>query len=85
MFPMSHAWELADEIIKEEKSMKVYALKYKGTDVVGLYSSEYQAASSHRWEDKSIAKDLSISYGTFTEEGTIEFPMKDVNKEGDII
>jgi hypothetical protein len=56
---------------KKEKSMKVYALKYKD-QIVKLSTSEYDVAADYRWEREDAKKYLTIVYGTFIEEGFVE-------------
>lgn len=58
--------------------MKVYALKYKN-DIINFYKTEYEVVSHHRWEDKALVKDLTVVYGTFTEEGVIEYQKEGVS------
>jgi hypothetical protein len=63
--------------------MKVYALKYKG-EIIKLGTTEYEVASDYKWERKEVKPLLSVAYGTFTEEGTIELP-KIVEEEKEVV
>ena len=59
--------------------MKLYALKFKD-EVVRVSKSEYEILSDYRWERTESKQSLTIVYGTFTEEGTIE-RLEDAKKE----
>jgi len=51
--------------------MKIYALKFKD-EIIKLGTKEYDVTSDYRWEHKGVRDHLTVVYGTFTEEGTIE-------------
>jgi hypothetical protein len=62
--------------------MKIYALKFKD-EVIKLGTTEYSVTSDYRWESKSVRDNLTIEYGTFTAEGTLELPKVEDETTGD--
>jgi len=53
--------------VKEEKKMKIYALKYKD-EFVDFSDKQFDMKSSYRWEREEVKGDLTIVSGEFVED-----------------
>jgi hypothetical protein len=70
-------WEPGEKVVTD---MKIYALKFK-EEIIKIGTTEYSVTSDYRWESKGVRDHLTVVYGTFTEEGSIEIPKTVEEKE----